>query len=366
MNLRAPIDTADRDLGCSDIDAEYSHLATVSLRLPLCPFRATQRYVMMTSMAVVTLAGEPGCRIEEVSRLTAQRLRFDFLSESAVRRMVAEEFGAEISIPDKVYPHALTAILARLATEHHLVVCSPGAERVVGEFPGALRVFLTAPEPYRTGSLMIDHRIDRPAAKKLLRQLEREQRSARRRQFGRANPASSDFDLCFNTESADGDQIAHLIEQTAALRDLAGQSFLPSSTEAGIQFRVRLRLAKHGITPAGKVSLTRRPFANASEQIFANLLDYYRIAWEYEPRSFPVQWGKDGKVLVAFTPDFYLPEIDLYVELTTMKQANVTRKNRKVKLLRTIYPHINVQVFYQKDFQNLVFKYGLADRPLAV
>ena len=100
-------------------------------------------------------------------------------------------------------------------------------------------------------------------------------------------------------------------------------------------------------------------FAHASEEMFANLLDFYRIQWEYEPRSFPLQWDKDGHVTEAFTPDFYLPEFDLYVELTTMKQSLVTKKNRKVKLLRAIYPHINIQVFYQKDFQDLVFKYGL-------
>jgi hypoxanthine phosphoribosyltransferase len=67
-------------------------------------------------------------------------------------------------------------------------------------------------------------------------------------------------------------------------------------------------------------------------------------------------------VLEAFTPDFYLPEFDLYVELTTMKQSLVTRKNRKLKLLRAIYPSVNIQVFYQKDFENLIFKYGLAER----
>jgi hypoxanthine phosphoribosyltransferase len=97
--------------------------------------------------------------------------------------------------------------------------------------------------------------------------------------------------------------------------------------------------------------------------MFANLLDFYRIEWQYEPRSFPLQWDKDGRISEAFTPDFYLPEFDLYVELTTMKQALVTRKNRKVKLLRAVYPHINIQVFYQKDFQDLVFKYGLRTEP---
>ncbi len=99
-----------------------------------------------------------------------------------------------------------------------------------------------------------------------------------------------------------------------------------------------------------------------SEEVFANLLDFYRIAWDYEPRSFPLQWDKDGKVSEAFTPDFYLPEFDLYVELTTMKQANVTKKNRKIRLLRAIYPHVNIQVFYQKDVQDLVMKYRLPER----
>jgi hypothetical protein len=113
--------------------------------------------------------------------------------------------------------------------------------------------------------------------------------------------------------------------------------------------------------PAGRAHLKRIAFGHPSEQLFANLLDFYRIPWEYEPRSFPLQWDKDGKVIEAFTPDFYLSEFDLYVELTTMKQTLVTKKNRKVKLLRAIYPHVNIQVFYRKDFQDLIFKYGLRE-----
>ena len=102
-------------------------------------------------------------------------------------------------------------------------------------------------------------------------------------------------------------------------------------------------------------------FVHPSEEVFANLLDFYRVPWEYEPRSFPLQWDKDGNVIEAFTPDFYLPEFDLYLEITTMKQALVTKKNRKVKLLKAIYPHINIQIFYQKDFQDLFEKYGIAE-----
>ena len=142
------------------------------------------------------------------------------------------------------------------------------------------------------------------------------------------------------------------------------RGFLSHAAEAQLQFQTRLQLARHGLVPPDKVTLRQKIFANASEEMFANLLDFYRIAWEYEPRSFPVQWDRDGNVHESFTPDFYLPEVDLYVELTTMKQSLVTRKNRKVRLLRELYPHLNIQVYYQKDFENLVFKYGLAERPV--
>jgi hypoxanthine phosphoribosyltransferase len=104
------------------------------------------------------------------------------------------------------------------------------------------------------------------------------------------------------------------------------------------------------------------PFAHPAEAEFKAFLDFYRIRWLYEPKSFPLRYHDDGQVAEMFTPDFYLPEQDLYVELTTMKQSLVTKKNRKVRMLRELYPGINIQVFYEKDFQNLVFKYGLAER----
>ena len=313
-------------------------------------------------MAVITVTGDPACRAEDAARLFAQRAAFEFLAESHLRRLVAEEYGSNTTIPDRAWPAAVTALLARLARAHHLVVCCAGAESLAADFPSTLRVAITAPEKFRVGALMLDHHLDRPAAHALLGQLDREHRSLRRRQFGRSSALHGQFDLSLNAESFDPAVIAELMERACAARGLLESPLLAANREAEIEFQARLKLARHGITPASRASLARRPFANDSEQIFANLLDYYRIAWEYEPKSFPIQWDKDARPLESFTPDFYLPEFDLYIELTTMKQANVTRKNRKIKLLRSIYPHVNIQVFYQKDFQNLVFKYGLAER----
>ena len=316
-------------------------------------------------MAVVTITGEPGCRVEEAVRRVARRIGFELLPESQLRQMVAEEFGGESALPDKLYPAGLTVILARLACQHHTVVSALGVETLVRDFPGVMRIGLTAADRFQAGTLMIDHRLERPAAESLLKQLKQERRERRRRQFGRMEAMPGEFDLAVNTETVDADQLAELVERAAELRALREQGLMMAVQEASIQFQARLKLAKHGITPAGTAGLaSKRPFVNESEQIFANLLDFYRIAWDYEPRSFPIQWDRDGRVLESFTPDFYLPELDLYVEITTMKQANVTRKNRKVKLLKTIYPQVNIQVFYQKDFQNLIFKYGLAMTPV--
>jgi hypothetical protein len=103
-------------------------------------------------------------------------------------------------------------------------------------------------------------------------------------------------------------------------------------------------------------------FAHASERQFARLLDFYQIEWEYEPRSFDLEWDKQGNVTQQFTPDFYLPAYDLFIEITTMNQKLVTRKNRKVRRLAELYPAIKCKIFYQRDYLSLVTKYGLEDQ----
>jgi hypoxanthine phosphoribosyltransferase len=98
-------------------------------------------------------------------------------------------------------------------------------------------------------------------------------------------------------------------------------------------------------------------FAHPSEREFARILDFYRIAWQYEPRSF-ILHEQDGQVSEMFTPDFYLPDLDLYLELTTMRQRLVTKKNRKLRRLQELYPEINIRLLYKRDVYELLAKYG--------
>src|SRR6266542_4650214 len=100
-------------------------------------------------------------------------------------------------------------------------------------------------------------------------------------------------------------------------------------------------------------------FANDVELECAKLLDYYRVPWEYEPTTFVLERAPDGTVIEAFKPDFYLPEQDLYLEVTVMKQSLVTRKNRKLRKLRELYPQVNAKLFYKRDLERLAARLSL-------
>lgn len=100
-------------------------------------------------------------------------------------------------------------------------------------------------------------------------------------------------------------------------------------------------------------------FATETELEAARILDYYRIEWMYEPKTFILEQDDDGNILEAFTPDFYLPDLDLYLEVTQMKQSLVTAKNRKVRKMSERYPDVRVKLFYKSDFEQLARKYNL-------
>jgi hypoxanthine phosphoribosyltransferase len=101
-------------------------------------------------------------------------------------------------------------------------------------------------------------------------------------------------------------------------------------------------------------------FAHESEQRFARILDFYGVDWEYEPVEFVLDWGSDGRPSSAFRPDFWLPRPGLFVEVTTLNQRLVTKKNGKVRRMAELYPEVRVTLLYQRDTLALLAKYGLA------
>ena len=114
------------------------------------------------------------------------------------------------------------------------------------------------------------------------------------------------------------------------------------------------RTSHPACAPAGQVR-----FAHPSERLFAALLDLSGERWEYEPVEFPLEWDAQGSPVAGFRPDFYLPSRGVFIELTTADQRLVTRKNRKVRRMRELYPEVPIRVVYQRDFTSLLASHGL-------
>jgi hypothetical protein len=96
----------------------------------------------------------------------------------------------------------------------------------------------------------------------------------------------------------------------------------------------------------------RPAFAHPVENRLAKLLDDHGIAWEYEPHQFVIERDESGEIRQAFAPDFYLPQIDAYVECTVMRQSGTTRKNRKVRLAQELHGVV-ITILYKRDLKRL-------------
>lgn len=107
-------------------------------------------------------------------------------------------------------------------------------------------------------------------------------------------------------------------------------------------------------------------FAHPIEEEFARILDYYGVEWQYEPRTFVLARDDQQRITEAFTPDFYLPQEDLYVELTTMRPKLITKKNRKLRRLQELYPDVNIKLFKRQELRNMMIKYGLDEQVVAI
>lgn len=102
-------------------------------------------------------------------------------------------------------------------------------------------------------------------------------------------------------------------------------------------------------------------FAHPVEEVFAKILDFYGIQWDYEPKTFPLEWDESGNVTTAFSPDFYLPEQNLYIELTVLRPKLTAIKTRKLRLMNELYPDINIKLFKRRELRNMMIRFGMVD-----
>jgi cytidylate kinase len=281
----------------------------------------------------------------DTTRLTELSGEFD-LDQARLRKVdeAISKGDREIDPETEACVRLLQDLIVQLAEEQDLVIVEKSAQGLFRDRPGTLHVRLVAPHSFRVKQTAIHEGLSASDAGRLIETIEIENARYLDFLYGLKPTDPGLYDLIFRMDRLSIDQVISLV---AAAVD-----------EMGLRLAPKDRIVE-GLLPETPEKRDRGGFANTAETEFARFLQFYRIPFQYEPRTFTLEADADGRITEAFTPDFYLPEQDLYIELTTMKQSLVTHKNRKVRKLRRLYPDINIRIFYQRDFHNLMAKYGL-------
>ncbi len=314
-------------------------------------------------MAIITISRLTGSGGREIATATAEALNFQLIDRHAMDVVIDRQFPvrieqlSRIKKDRRVYDEMVRSAIAEVAAAHNVVILGSGAQFLFAKVAASLRVQIVAPLPYRIARVMRLANVERAAAEKIIEDRDREKEIFIRTLYGKDWRDPAHYDLVLNIDHFANEIAVEIIVKAAQAKGIEAKPVeLPPQLREEI-LTTKLDVAQMAdLDPMGD----RLPeFAHPSEREFARVMDFYRIRWQYEPKTFPIEWDENQNVLKAFTPDFYLPDLDLFIELTTMKQSLVTKKNKKVRLLRELYPEVNIKILYERDYKNLIWKYGL-------
>ena len=315
-------------------------------------------------MAIVTISRLTGSGGREIATATAQALNFQFIDRNAMDVAIDQQFPvrterlSRIKKDRRVYDEMVRSAIAELAASHNVVILGSGAQFLFAKVAASLHIQIVAPLPYRIAQVMRLARVDRVAAEKIIEERDHSKEILIRSLYAKDWRDPAHYDLVLNLDHFSNEIAVEIIVKAAQAKGIEAKR-----VELPPQLREDILTTKLDVAQMADLEPVedRLPeFAHPSEREFARVMDFYRIRWEYEPKTFPIEWDENKNVISAFTPDFYLPDLDLFIELTTMKQSLVTKKNRKVRLLRELYPDVNIKILYERDYKNLIWKYGLS------
>jgi len=314
-------------------------------------------------MAIITISRLTGSGGREIATAVSDALGFQFIDRNAMDAVIDQQFPvrteqlSRIKKDRRVYQEMMRSAISETAAAHNVVILGSGAQFLFKRVAASLHVQIVAPLPYRIARIMRLASVDRGAAERMIEERDREKETFIKTLYGQDWRDPAHYDLVLNIDAFSNEVAVEIIVKAAQAKGIEATAVqLPAQLREEI-LTTKLDVAQMADLDTSEDKLPE--FAHPSEREFARVMDFYRIRWQYEPRTFPIEWDENNNVIKAFTPDFYLPDLDLFIELTTMKQSLVTKKNRKVRLLRELYPEVNIKILYERDYKSLIFKYGL-------
>jgi len=235
--------------------------------------------------------------------------------------------------------------LKKTAEKESLVILGLGSQIIFKDYAHAIHIKVICSEKRRIRRVMNKYNINHEQAVRTIDLSDRKHRRYVHRLFNRDWGNVSLYHISINTDGLDVQESVNLIIHISEMKKEKPQPLYKKNEKIS----------------AEKSGNKNIDFVHESEKDFADILDMYNIQWDYEPSEFPLEWDAEGNISLGFRPDFYLPEFDTYIEITTMKQKYVTEKNKKVKLLQELYPDISINIVYKKDYHKLLKRFGVND-----
>lgn len=310
-------------------------------------------------MPVLWISRDAGAPAERIAKRLAERLELTLIDHGALIDWLAQVYALEHPGDDKgraalerqlaESPKAwcqplfgefsakdyLSFVLPARAKEEALLLLGMGAGGFfAADDPSILKVHLT--EDFDRAAKRLA-KSEKREATEVMDELLRTERRYRRFRNTLFNAEEQEYQISLACDTLSTDAIIAVIEalwKNALIEEELRESSARQGAKLHLQDEIELK--------------------NDSESDFAHLLDLYHIDYRYEPKTFPIEWDEGGKVSLAFSPDFYLPAFDLYLELTTMDQAYVRMKKKKLHKLAELYPGVNCRIVYKRDFLSLL------------
>ncbi|MGQ9622817.1 MAG: cytidylate kinase family protein [Candidatus Caldatribacteriaceae bacterium] len=303
----------------------------------------------MGNFSVITVSREVESLGDEVALRLAKRLGYEFINREkwvAILRDHRDSLSPEPPEGEEEreeWVKAVGELLQGMAERRAFVLLGRGGQKLLAQCSFAFHLLVVAPVPVRLRRIMQRYKQDEVTASRILAEQDRQRERFLLRFFGVDWRNPLHYHLVVNTAFYDVEESCQLVLEAMK------RTSAPSLVEQASFFETS--------------GFMERPviFSHPSEEEFARILDFYGIRWLYEPRTFPLEWDSEGNVVEAFAPDFYLPDFDLFVELTTQKQKLVWRKNRKVRKLRELYPEVKIKVIYARDYEHILRKFDLEE-----
>jgi len=286
------------------------------------------------------LAFRLGCPL--ITRSNFLQSNLQGVATPADLRMLTEspKYYLRESSLGSTFKHHLEKQLHKLLQQTDAVIVGMGGQIIFAHEKEALHIRTIASIQKRTARLRKEYRVSPEEAKNILSKADKRHKRYVSTLYGADNSDSGLYDLVLNTDRMGVEECTQAI---LALREEKRRP--PVSADS----------VNTGHTDPKKPPV----FKNTAEEEFAGILDMYQMEWEYEPKTFPIEWDAEGNITSAFSPDFYLPKFDTYIEITTMNQKYVTAKNKKVKKLRELYPGTHVSIVYKNDFNSLITRFKM-------